>query len=286
MSWILNSFLSAFFTSAKSALSKKSLESLDEYTVSWFIRFLSFVFILPMFLFLPIPELGRDFWWVMLLNGILGAVATVLYSRAMMKSDLSVIAPIATFDSVILIITSYIILGEMPSINGLIGVLLIAAGTYFLNLSQKKNGRMAPIKVLFEDEGARLMMIAVIIWSLTSSYDKIGIRNSSPVFWSLAMNASMMVILLPVSYRKMIEKRREVRRQSKNLILIGIAAVLMIVTNMVAISQSLVVYVISVKKTSILMSIIFGRLMFNERNISERLLGGVIMIVGVLLITI
>jgi uncharacterized membrane protein len=46
-----------------------------------------------------------------------------------------------------------------------------------------------------------------------------------------------------------------------------------------------VAYVISIKRTSVIISILFGYLIFKEKGIKERLLGAVIMVIGVLFIT-
>lgn len=54
---------------------------------------------------------------------------------------------------------------------------------------------------------------------------------------------------------------------------------------MTAVSLTLVPYVIAIKRTSTIMSTIAGRLIFKEKNIKERLLGVVIMVIGVVLIT-
>ena len=53
---------------------------------------------------------------------------------------------------------------------------------------------------------------------------------------------------------------------------------------MAAINLTLVAYVVSVKRTSAIMSVLFGYFIFKERGIKERLIGATIMIIGVLLI--
>jgi len=54
---------------------------------------------------------------------------------------------------------------------------------------------------------------------------------------------------------------------------------------MTAVSLGIVSYVISIKRTSILFTVLFGFFIFKERNIRSRLMGAIIMILGVLLIT-
>jgi len=54
---------------------------------------------------------------------------------------------------------------------------------------------------------------------------------------------------------------------------------------MLAINLTLVAYVISIKRLSIIFSVIFGFLLFKEKGFKERLTGAIIMVLGVILIT-
>ena len=53
---------------------------------------------------------------------------------------------------------------------------------------------------------------------------------------------------------------------------------------MTAISLTLVTYVIAIKRTSVIMSVLWGAIIFKEKGIKERLVGAVIMVLGVVLI--
>ncbi len=59
----------------------------------------------------------------------------------------------------------------------------------------------------------------------------------------------------------------------------------MIITHFVAISMTDVAYMISVKRTSLLFSVLYGHFLFGEEDITQRLLGSSIMVMGVILIT-
>jgi len=65
----------------------------------------------------------------------------------------------------------------------------------------------------------------------------------------------------------------------------GLSCALMFIFHTLAINAIQVSYMISLKRTSSLISIVFGRLYFNEIHIKERLLGSIIMLLGVILIT-
>lgn len=283
--WIIYAFLTAVFNAMKSVSSKKSLRSLDEYVVSWFIYFLPAVFILFAFFFVEFPKLGYMFYPILIVDCLLSAVAAVWSTRALINSDLSVTTPMTAFTPIFMLATSFLMLGEFPNNSGLIGIILIAAGTYCLNIGERKNGWKMPLKALMREEGPRLMLASALIWSVTGNMDKIAIQNSSPVFFAMAENLVIAVILFPFAWKQIRRQKEKIKKERFHLMTVGLFSAFMLVCQMIAISQTLVVYVVAIKRLSILFSIILGGLIFKEKNIGPRLAGGAIMVFGVLLIT-
>ena len=66
--------------------------------------------------------------------------------------------------------------------------------------------------------------------------------------------------------------------------LIGLTVALSVITHFLAVNIIEVPYVISVKRTSLLFGIMFGAFWFKEKNIRERLIGSIVMIIGVIVI--
>lgn len=282
---LLLAFLTAISESIKDTISKKSLENINEYVVSWSLRFFAFLFILPVFLFIEIPQLNREFYFAILSGGLIVAVTTVLYMKAIKHSDLSISVPMLSFTPLFLLITSPIITKEFPNKFGIIGVFLIVAGSYLLNIKDKSNGYLSPFKSLLKEKGAKLMLIVAFLWSISSNIDKIGVQNSSSLFWALSINLFSSIILLPVLFLKCPDCKEKIKINFKILALIGFFIASGLVFQMNAIKFTLVAYVISIKRTSIIMSALLGYLVFKEKNLKNRLLGISIMILGVLFIT-
>ena len=130
------------------------------------------------------------------------------------------------------------------------------------------------------------MLLVAFIWSITSNIHKIGIQNSSEFFWPVAINAFIAIGFIPVVVLKSKNKVQQITKNYKVLFGIGFFHGLMIVVHMIAVSMTLVAYVISIKRTGAIMSVLFGALFFKEKGLKERLLGSVIMIIGVILITV
>ena len=282
--WFLFAFLTAFFESLKDVFSKKSLKKADEYIVSWSLRVFALPFLIPLLFFIEIPSLGNQFWIALFVGGSLNVITTILYMKAIKHSDLSITVPMVTFTPLFLLLTSPLIVGEFPSLFGFIGVLLIVLGSYTLNIKQRHAGYLAPFKTLLKEKGPKLMLLVAFIWSITSNFDKIGVLNSSPIFWVIAINIFITLTLLPIMLYKSRGSIQQILISHRTLLPIGLFSALSLIFQMTAISLTLVAYVISIKRTSVVMTVLFGYLIFKEKGIKERLVGAVIMVIGVLFI--
>ncbi len=285
MVWYIFSFLNAFFESLKDVYGKKGLKVVDEYVVAWSWSFFTLPFLIPIVLFTGIPNLGNQFWLALLVGGGLNVPATILYMKAIKLSDLSITIPMITFTPLFLLLTSPLIVGEFPSSVALIGIFLIVFGSYVLNLNKRQKGYLYPFQALLKEPGPKLMLLVAFIWSITANFDKVGVLNSSALFWVLAANAFISAAMFPIV---LVASRKSIKQISKSLnylVPLGFFAAVSLVFQMIAIGMTLVAYVISIKRTSAIMSVLFGHFIFKEKGLKERLLGTIIMIIGVLLIT-
>ena len=75
--------IATLLESGKDMLSKIALnDDIDEYIMSWSLRFFALIFLLPVLFFIEIPELNQKFWIALFGSGILNVVATILYMKA------------------------------------------------------------------------------------------------------------------------------------------------------------------------------------------------------------
>lgn len=285
MVWQLFAFLAALFSSVSGIFSKKNLRLMDEYVVSASFRFFALPFVLPILLFIEIPPIGSQFWLALIGWVSSATIALILAFRALRHSDMSLTTPMIAFTPLFLLITSPVINNEFPSLLGLVGVLVIVAGSYLMNIKEMKRGYLEPFKALIKQQGPRLTLIAAFMWSITSNFDKIGIQNSSPLFWPIATTLTAAAVMLPIVLLKSKNSIGKIPTNWKTLAQVGLFSALTLVFQMFALSLTLVAYVISIKRLSAVMSVIWGKLFFKEKGIKERLLGALIMVIGVVLIT-
>ena len=82
--------------------------------------------------FIDWPVLPPQFWVYSVLGGIAGASGNGFLVKALQYGELSVLGPVNSYKSVIGIIGGIILLGEVPDLWGLLGIVLIIFGSYFV----------------------------------------------------------------------------------------------------------------------------------------------------------
>jgi drug/metabolite transporter (DMT)-like permease len=285
MIWLAFAILTAFFESLKDVSSKYGLRKIDEYIVTWVSIVFATLFLIPLLLLTKIPTLNSQFWVALLIGGSLNVISFTLYIKAIKASDLSLTVPIVTLTPLFLLATSPLIVHESPSIADAIGVFMIVVGSYVLNLKERSQGYFAPLRAILREKGSRLMLIVALIWSITSNFDKVGVVNASPLFWSTALYLFLAIGIFPIVFYKSRHHFDQILPNAKMLATIGLFHALAISFQMIAVTDTLVTQVIAIKRMSALVSVLFGHFLFKEAGLQERLAGATIMVAGVIVMT-
>jgi uncharacterized membrane protein len=274
MSWLFLALLSAFSLSTADALSKRALRSTDgggagstdDFVIVWVREGYALPFLVLALVFIPVPRLDGTFWLTLVVLLPLEIIALVLYVKAIRLSPLSLSIPFMAFSPVFIIFIAFFVLGEWPDRSGAAGILLIALGAYFLNASASRYGPLGPVKAIFKEPGSVLMIAVAFIYSITSTLGKV----------ALTVPLTFLVIFKG--------QLKGVVSKPSAFLPIGLSTAVMIMSHFVAISLVDVAYMISVKRTSLIFSVLYGKFLFNEEKIKERLLGSALMVAGVVVI--
>lgn len=284
MLWLILSLFAALSQSTRDLLSKRCLQNLDEYAVTFSRSIFSSFCLLPLLFLIELPRLDMTFWFAVISTSGLFSLASFLYVMAIKISPLSLAIPMLAFTPFFLLITSPLMLSEFPSYFGLIGILLIVFGTYFLSVRDASQGYFAPFKALMKEKGPLIMLFVAILFSIGSNTSKIGAMHSSPFFFAIMNHVFISVFFIPFAFAKSKSMKRT-GINLKDLTAAGLLDALVSLFTQSAIVLAIVPYVISVKRTNIVFSTFYGYLFFKEERIVERFTGALIMFCGVLLIT-
>lgn len=280
--WIFLSLLSALTLSISDAFLKKGGKHSSVLYTSFKRLFYALIIIIPFFIIQKPVSPKKDFWFFFFLALPLESLAVILYISAIKYSPLSLTIPFLAFTPIFLIVIPKFILGEGISFYGLLGVIFISTGGYLLNLDKINKGIFEPFFAIAKERGSRYMLIVSLIYAVTSTLGKKAILLSSPAFFGLSYFTTLTIIFF---FLLKIYGKNEDDKNNIYTLMSGLTYGIMIVFHIYAISLTKVAYMISIKRLSLLFSIIWGVLFFKEENIKNHLLGGLFMFIGFVLIT-
>jgi drug/metabolite transporter (DMT)-like permease len=175
-------------------------------------------------------------------------------------------------------------LGEALNLAGMVGLALVAGGSYFLGLGSARFAWWEPLAALAREPGARLMLTVAAIFSLTSALGKLAILHSDPAFFGVfypAVVGGSMLAAYPFS------RVREGGILASRLVLgllVGVAVAGEILCHVFGMTLAPAAYLIGVKRMSIFFSVILGGVLLQERPFLPRLVAAALMVTGVALI--
>ena len=279
---ILICIISAFFWSMFDLTRKLSLKKINSvnllliFTLAQFLIFLVWIFI---------DDFSINFTPYFLPGIILifiGLFSALLFLKAIKQSDLSLTIPLLSFSPMFSSIFSFFFLNEQLSKIQYFGVFLIIFGALIL-YSKKLTLKefLKSFKVILKNSSAKLMIIVSIIWSLTPVLDKLCLEHSSINFHGFIQSLGM-IILLIFLFKKDKVQTLNTKKNWRLILLtvfVGSTATIFqfyaILTNYVPIMESI--------KRSVgqFSSVFLGKIFFNEEINKPKVMGVIVLSVGV-----
>lgn len=285
MLWFILAFATAFCVATGDALTKKFFGRFSPYEMAIVVSLYSLPFLLITFPLITIPKLDNVFWQTVLILVPVDIFALYLYMKALKLSPLSLSIPFLSFTPVFMILTGFLVLDESPNVWGVCGISLVVAGSYVLYSSKIKYGYLAPFRAIRKEPGSLLMLVVAMLYSILAVLGKKAIQHSSPIFFGFFFLASVNITILIFFPLLSKIKWNALFRMPVRGICVGFVLCLHVLLHVLAISMVEAVYMISVKRMSILFAIIYGWLLFKETDIKSRMLGAILMFLGIGVIT-
>jgi drug/metabolite transporter (DMT)-like permease len=245
---------------------------------------------LPYWFLTDYRDLPTALWGIMLACAGLAVGGNALLVYALKDSDLSVLGPINAYKSVVSLGLGTFMIGEWPTRAGVVGVLLIVAGSYFVIDRQANQPIGNAFARFFSERGIQLRLAALVLSATEAIFLKRAILLSSPmtvfVLWSVlgfpvALAASF--VLIPREFPAQLSVLRQVPLSFAALV---IAIGLMQLATVLTFRDFQVGYALALFQLSTIVSVFLGRRYFSERNVGERLVGSLIMTLGAALIVV
>lgn len=228
--------------------------------------------------------LPHQFWLYAALGGVFGAVGNGFLVMALKRGDLSVLGPINSYKSVVGIIVGVILLGELPSLMGLAGVVIIIFGSYFVFDTTEEGFSWKLLKnreIQYRIWAMALTAIEAVLIKKVIIYSDTTVSFIAWC-WAGALFSFLQLVVMRVGVRhefKLIKPHDWLTF----LALIGCIGMMQYTTNY-TFKHINVGYGLALFQLSTIVSIALGYKIFHEQGIMKKLIGSLIMIGGSVLI--
>ncbi len=283
MNWIVFALLAALFSSIGNILSKRGLRYQDVYTVFWWRSFFTIPLMVLLLLINPIPTIYLEFWKIIAWFVPTSVLVEYLVLKGFEKAPVSLAFPFTAFTPLFTVISSLLILGEKPSLFGLLGILFIVLGVYLINLDIRK-GLLTPLKKIITEKGLLYVIIGGALWGTIVPFGKVAVRYSSPTFFSATYLIIFALITTPIYFKKLKTANIGLLKHWPSHLLNGTSTGLVVILNWLAVNGGLASYATALYQSRILITVLLGGLLLKESEIRKRGLSASLILLGLILI--
>jgi len=219
---------------------------------------------------------GRTLFYLVL-SGLSTGASWLCYFRALQLGDVNKVAPIDKSSTVLTILLAFLLLGEPVSAPQIVGVLGIGTGT-LLMISRKETDAGG------KPDGRWLLFacLSALFASLTSIFGKIGVEgvesNLGTAIRTVVVLGMAWLMVFVTGQQKGI--RRIGRRDWLFLLLSGLSTGLSWLCYYRALQDGPASVVVPVDKLSILVTIVFSRLILHEKLSRRAAVGLALLVLG------
>ena len=279
---ILICIISAFFWAAFDLTRKLSLQKIN--SVNLLLIFtLAQTLIFGSWVFYEVPFLNlKSYIFPGLILILISLFSALLFLKAIKQSDLSLTIPLLSLSPLFSSFFSFFFLNEKLSYFQYIGVFLIIFGTLVLYSKKITLGEiLKSFKVLAINNSAKLMIVVSLIWSLTPVLDKLCLEHSSINIHGLIQSFGLMILLIFLLKKEKYEFL-SLKRNWRLILITILTGIIATVLQFYAILFNYVPIMETIKRSiGQLSSVLFGKLFFKEKITKPKILGVLILSVGV-----
>ena len=240
-----------------------------------------FAFLLLLIVGLP----PRSMWGFAIVSMLLEAVYFILLSNAYTDNDFSLVYPIARGTApAFIMLWSVLFLYEELTIGGMIGIGLIVCGMITIGATSLIQNRGSKLHF----KGILLALAVALMISFYTLVDGAAVQNGSPLSYGLLMFTLVPLLTTPYNIRRYGWRRfaSAWTGERKPIILAGVLGVTAYLIALFAYTLAPVGYSGSIRQVSVVIGAFLGWQYLGEKMGGMRVIGAVVIFIGILVIAI
>ncbi len=223
---------------------------------------------------------GNMMWLIALKSGSI-FVAWIMAFVAIKKVPVSIYSVTDMSRVIFSTLMGIIFLGERLTLQGIVSMLLVITGLYLANRKQGESGEEYSVKYIW------IIIISCMLNGISGTLDKYIMSYSSVTSSALQMWFMLMLSIMYLLYIIIKKEKLELLKALKNpwIYILSLSLVfgdrLLFIANQDP--ESKVTIMILLKQSSAIVTIILGKLLYNEKNILKKLACACLILLGILI---
>lgn len=284
MTWLYLVLIAVLFITTENILEKRTLKTARTLEFAALFTVCNAFFSLPLLFVADFSKLNYFIVVLVFFSAIPSAIASLLVFKSLKHNELSEAAPIFALLPLIVTVTAYVFLGEKVSMTQALGMVFMVAGIIVLEMSNFRNSngifRKGRSKYL------AYIILSLALTALSTLLDRIilfkfKLNVSTYLLFTHFFIASLFIFVFCLKPAWLQNLFASFKEYWKIIMLISLLTVihrfLYITAVQIATSVGLV---IAAYKLSELTSILAGGKFFSEKNITRKVLAGLIILLG------
>ena len=220
-------------------------------------------------------NLSRTFLLLVLMRGISDVFAEGCKMRAFAVGDVSLVSGLLSLSPLILTVISPFITGDTVTISEGLGILCIVVGGLILVRRDRTTGKVIqPVAVLYAVGGS-------FAFALNSALDKLAVGHAGPVTSAFSVTLCAALLTAPALLRVSTAKG-DLVGNSRAFLLRGFFETIFMIAKMAALTTLPAHVVVGIMRISMIFTVLVGGTWFREQDRARRIVGTIVMYVGLL----
>lgn len=290
MEWFYLAFISAILSAFAAILQKKVLFKFEALEFSFILSICNSIIVLIFVNSINFSDTNLIGVAILYFKTFLGAFAFWFVMLAIKNMEISGALPLMVLTPGLVAILSFFFIGETIENIEIIGMVLLLAGTYILEI-KKGDSLLKPMKVFLHSNYHHYILYALILFSISSILDKVLLKDFKlePItfvfFQQIFLTINFAFILLYKRYNLLKVLGNVNSNSIKWIVLISIATIGYRYTQIEAIKIAPVALVLSIKRTSVFFASVIGGKIFKETLLIKKGIAILIMLIGAYFLT-
>ncbi|HSR17084.1 MAG TPA: DMT family transporter [Ignavibacteriaceae bacterium] len=286
MNWFILAFISAVFSAASAVSEKKALFSIDALNFSFLVSVITLLFSIPFFWLAQYPDIFSYSMLILFIKTLLNAAAFLFVMLSIKNLEISEALPLLALTPGIVAVFGIFLINDYLTLFEWFGIFLMVAGSYILEMKKNTKSLLDPFKSLIDFSKYSFVFIALILFTVTSLLDRVLLKdyNLPPYTFMAFQQLFFALIFAAVVLVKNRNFSASVKTITKNtfylIVIVSVFTVIYRYTQIEATKAAPVALVLSVKRLSVLMAIIFGGKLFSDANLVRRIIAAIVILIG------